>query len=418
MISNSYAQSLKAVLSQSRPLPAEVVSYRQALGRVLAEAVVAGADDPPFPKSRMDGFALRAADTRGATRRKSITVKFTEVVGAGHAPRSRAVKGRAVRLMTGALLPKGADAVVKQEDTEPAGEGAFRIHQPLVAGENVLPAGARMKKGATLLYAGDVVGPAGVGLLAGLGKVRLAVRRQPRVVLLALGDELVEPGLPLKPGQLYVSNLHAIEARVVRYGGRPRNLGIAADNPEMILRLLRPRLMGAGEEVDRPLAAEVILTLGGSHGGDFDFAHQVMETLGATVHFRRTRLSLGGSALFASLGRTLLFGLPGTPVPSLGAFELLVRPALWRLAGRTELNHPILQARLTGAVSAMEGRANFVPAWLAFSPGEPPAVTPLREQGKSGPARDATLANGLIEMPGGVQRLPAGETVSVMWLGE
>ena len=140
--------------------------------------------------------------------------------------------------------------------------------------------------------------------------------------------------------------------------------------------------------------------------------------LGATVHYRRTRLSLGGSTLFASVGQTLLFGLPGTPVPSLGAFELLVRPALWRLAGRTDLSHPYLPARLTHAVSAMEGHANFVPAWLEFFPGEPPAVTPLRDQGKSRPTRDGTLANGLIEMPEGVRRLPAGEMVSVMWLGE
>lgn len=438
MKTNSFDQSLNAVIAHSHPIGSESVSYRQAVGRVLQEDIAATVDDPPAPKSRMDGFALRSQDTRGASRGKPVSLKYSEVVGAGHTTRSRVTRGRAVRVMTGALLPKGADAVVKQEDTESAGDSVsdsvsnaasdsamettsdtvFTVRQSLEVGENVLAAGARMKKGATLLHAGAVVGPAEVGLLAGLGRVRVAVRRQPRVALLALGDELVEPGLPLKAGQLYVSNLHAIEAKVTRYGGRPRNLGIAGDDPGLIVRLLRPRLLSEEDGADHPLASEMIITLGGSHGGDFDYAHRVLEALGATVHFRRTRLSLGGSVLFATLGRTLLFGLPGTPVPSLGAFELLVRPALWKIAGRAQLNHPTVQARLKAPVTALEGRRNFVPAWLEFSPADPPAVTPLRDHGRAKLPRDATLANGLIEIPDGIQRMGAGEMVSVMWLGE
>jgi molybdopterin molybdotransferase len=427
---NSFDQSLSAVIAHSQAIGSESVSYRQAVGRVLEEDIAATVDDPPAPKSRMDGFALRSQDTRGASRNKPISLKYSEVVGAGHTARSRVTKGRAVRVMTGALMPKGADAVVKQEDTETAGDSAldstldsasdtvFTLRQSLAEGENVLAAGARMQKGATLLHAGAVVGPAEVGLLAGLGLVRVAVRRQPRVALLALGDELVEPGLPLGPGQLYVSNLHAIEAKVARYGGRPRNLGIAGDDPDLIVRLLRPRLLTEGDGADNPLASEMIITLGGSHGGDFDYAHRVLEALGATVQFSRTRLSLGGSVLFATLGGTLLFGLPGTPVPSLGAFELLVRPALWKIAGRTQLNHPKVQARLKAPVTALEGRRNFVPAWLEFFPADPPTVTPLRNHGRAKLPRDATLANGLIEVPDGIQRIGAGEMVSVMWLGE
>ena len=425
MKTNSFDQSLNAVISHSHAIVSESVSYRQAVGRVLEGDIAATVDDPPAPKSRMDGFALRSQDTRGASRDKPVTLKFSEVVGAGHTARSRVTKGRAVRVMTGALLPKGADAVVKQEDTETAGDSApgsasdtvFTVRQSLAAGDNVLAAGSRMQKGATLLHAGAVVGPVEVGLLAGLGRVRVAVRRQPRVALLALGDELVEPGLPLGPGQLYVSNLHAIEAKVARYGGRPRNLGIAGDDPDLIVRLLRPRLLTEENGADNPLASEMIITLGGSHGGDFDYAHRVLEALGATVHFRRTRLSLGGSVLFATLGGTLLFGLPGTPVPSLGAFELLVRPALWKIAGRTQLNHPTVQARLKAPVTALEGRRNFVPAWLEFFPADPPTVTPLRNHGRAKLPRDATLANGLIEVPDGIQRIGAGEMVSVQWLG-
>ncbi len=423
MKSNSFRQSMATVLAHAKPLPVESVPFRQALGRVLAEDVVAGADDPPAPKSAMDGFALRAADTQGASPRKPVTLRYSQVVGAGHTTRGRATKGRAVRLMTGAMLPAGADAVVKQEETQPSGQGAFTLTKPLMPGENVIPGGARMKKNSVQLTAGEVVGPAAVGMLAGLGRVRVAVRRRPRVALLALGDELVDPGRPLRRGQLYVSNLHALEAKVARYGCLPRSLGIAADDPELIPRLLRPRLLGAENE-DNPLGCEVVVTLGGSHGGDFDFAHHTMETLGATVHFRHTRLSLGGSTLFATLGGTLLFGLPGTPVPSLGAFELLVRPALWALAGRRQLDHPTLRACLTAALPGWPGRTNFAPAWLEMRPGKQPAgglpaVTPLRDK-RGGPAdaRNATLANALIEVPDGVERLARGDTVTVQWLGD
>ncbi|MCZ6558149.1 MAG: molybdopterin molybdotransferase MoeA [SAR324 cluster bacterium] len=413
---NTFQQSLHTVLAHSHPLAAEQVSFHEGLGRVLAADVAATQDDPPAPKSAMDGFALRAADTREAGAGRPVTLMYSEVVGAGHLARGVVRKGRAMRLMTGALLPKGADAVVKQEDTLPAGEGAFAIMQPLVSGENVVPAGARMKKDEIALHAGEVISPQGLGLLASLNRNRLNVVRRPRVALLALGDELVELGQPLQPGQLHVSNLYALEAKVAKYGGQPRRLGIAGDNPDLILRLLRPRLPDP-ERLGDPLACEMLLTLGGSHGGDFDFAQHVLEALGAKIQFRRTRLSLGGSTLFATLGRTLLFGLPGTPVPSLGAFELLVRPALWRLAGRTELAHPRLMARLTAPVSAWNDATCFSPGWLRFDEPGAPTVTPLRDRGVSGP-RNGVLANALIEVPEGAEGLMADQQVSVQWLGD
>ena len=415
MKANSFQASLETVLAHSRPLAAEDISFHQALGRVLAEDVAAATDDPPAPKSAMDGFALRAADTRRAGAQAPATFKFSEVVGAGHLARGKAGKGRAVRLMTGALLPSGADAVVKQEDTRPAGEGAFSLIQPLEPGENVIPAGARLKKGETPLRAGEVIGPQALGMLASLNRTRLSVVRRPRVALLALGDELVELGQALGPGQLHVSHLYALEAKVGKYGGEPRRLGIAVDDPELILRLLEPRVADSGPE--NPLACEMVLTLGGSHGGDFDFAHHVLQALGAEVHFRRTRLSLGGSTLFATLGPRLLFGLPGTPVPSLGAFELLVRPALWRLAGRSELEHPRLQARLTAPVSAWPQATCFCPGWLSFDAAGQASVTPLRDRGQAGP-RNGTLANALIEVPEGAAGLKLGEMAAVQWLGE
>ena len=401
------------MLAGCRPLPVVEVTFHEALGRVLAEEITAEADDPPAPKSAMDGFALRAAETRGTAPERPTPFAFDEVVGAGRLPRGKAGEGRAVRIMTGALLPEGADAVVKQEDTHHAGEGRFEVLQPLTEGENVVAAGARIAKGERMFSEGDLITPAALGLLAGLGRSRLRVRKRPRVALLAVGDELVEVGQPLTPGRLHVSNLYALAALVARYGGEPVPLGIAGDDPEAIESRLRPVLPldgGAAEPCD------IALTLGGSHRGDFDFAHRVLESVGADIHFRRTRINLGGSTLFATLGATLLFGLPGTPVPSWGAFELLVRPALWKLAGRTHLEHPVFQARLTQPLAATAGRTCFAPAWLAPSGEGPPAVTPLKERGESG-LPPSLLANALIQVPEGKEELAAETLVAAAWLG-
>ncbi len=412
---NSFETSLKTVLRHSRPLGSAAVSFHHALGRVLAENVSATADDPPAPKSAMDGFALRAADTAAAAG-GSLDFGYSETVGAGHLARSRLKAGAALRIMTGALLPRGADAVVKLEDTRPAGEARFTLSAPLAAGENVVPAGARWKKGDTPLHRGEQVTAQALGLLAGLGRSRVQVYHQPRVALLALGDELVDVGRPLAPGKLYVSNLHALGARVARYGALARPLGIAEDNPELIQRLLGPRVIRR-DGPQNPLGCEIVLTLGGSHGGDFDFAHQVLQALGATLHFHRTRTNLGGSTLFATLDGTLFFGLPGTPVPSWGAFELLVRPALWRLAGRAATAGPMVRARLQRQYQAQPGRTCFAPARLSFDPAGDAVAMPLRARGTA-EEPPSLMANSLIHLPEGADRLEAGAEVRVEWLAD
>jgi len=411
----SHDEALALVLARSAPLPPEPVSFLSALGRVPAEDVLAEGDDPPAPRSAMDGYALRAADTAAATPAHPTAFTFAEVVGAGHLARGAVGPGTAVRLMTGAWLPAGADAVVKQEDTRAAGDGRFTLARPLEPGENVIPAGARYRQGDRLLAAGHPVGPGAHGVLASMGRTRLRVHGRPRVALLALGDELAEVGERLRPGQLYVSNLYALEALAARYGAETRRLGIAGDDPALIERLLRPRLLAPGAPPS-PLGCEVVVTLGGSHAGDFDFVDDVLEALGARLHFRRTRMVPGGSTLFATLGGTLLFGLPGTPVAAWVAFETLVRPALWRLAGRATLEHPPLGAVLTAPVAAARNRTGFVPVWLSFSPGGPPQASPLRE-GPQGDLPPAALANGLLRCAEGAGTLAAGDSVTVAWLG-
>ncbi len=415
---NSYEQSLALVLQHARPLPVEEVPFAQALGRVLAEPLVSDRDEPPGPKSAMDGYALRAQDTLPAAPGRPVALAFTEVVGAGHLAQGQVGAGGAVRIMTGALLPQGADAVVKLEDTLAQGPGRFALERPLQPGENVVPAGARMASGEPLLPAGEVLDPLALGLLAGMGRTHVRVRQRPRVALLALGDELVELGGQPRPGQILVTNLYVLQALVERYGGTALSLGVARDDPAHIRQRLHPVL-----EADAAGATpcHMLLTLGGSHKGDFDFVHSVLEQSGAQLHFSRTRLSAGPSTLFATQGALLWFGLPGSPGASWSAFEVLVRPALWRLAGRARLEHPTLWARLAAVpprsvLPLRPGRANFIPCRLRSAPGAPPEAVPL--VGRHPQEEQAALRpDGLIRVLEG-QPLPApGDWVAVDWLG-
>ena len=421
MKANTYRESLEAVLAQCRPLATEQIPFGEVAGRVLAEAVRAAQDDPAAPKSAMDGFALRAGETEAATPGSPVEFDFDEVVGAGHTAARAVTPGRAIRVMTGALLPGGADAVVKQEDSLPdpgrtSDEGgSFAVTAPLRPGENVIPRGARFTRCDPLLPGGAPLSPQGLGLLAGLGLSRVRVHRKPRVGVLALGDELVQPGVELKPGQIDVSNLHALLGEVQRYGGEGVDLGIAPDDADEIERRLRARIAGRSETSPRA-ACDILLTLGGTRKGDFDFVDHVLGRLGARLQFRRTLINWGGSTLFATLENTLLFGLPGTPLASWMASELLVRPALWRLAGRRELEHPLLQAQLTTHLRLKPGRRHFIPARLRFDPHGAPLATPLGER-PTAELPYAALADGLIHFPEETPELGPGDPVTVAWLG-
>ncbi|HEX9844564.1 MAG TPA: molybdopterin molybdotransferase MoeA, partial [bacterium] len=252
---NSHAQSLQAVLARVRPLPVERVPFAETPRRVLAEDVRAERDDPPADLSGMDGYALRAADTAGASAAAPLRFAYEEVVGAGHAPRHALPPGGAVRIMTGAMLPAGADAVVKQEHTRAAGERAFAVVRSLQPGENVQARGSRLRAGEPVLRAGEVLRPQAHGMLAVLGRAEAAVYRRPRVGLLALGDELVPVGQPLAPGRLHVSNLYLLQALLARAGAEPVALGILGDDAAAIQSAVAAALGGDSADPDGVAAA-------------------------------------------------------------------------------------------------------------------------------------------------------------------
>jgi molybdopterin molybdotransferase len=360
----------------------ETVGFTEALGRVLAEPVRAETPVPPFAQSAMDGFAVRAADTSLASPDYPISLGILGTLGAGHLGAWTLTAGTAVRIMTGAPLPPGADAVVKQEDVQCTTE-IVTIFQPTQRYDYIIHAGRDIPLGTQLLHSGDVVTPAVIGMLASLGIVQVRVYERPRVGILALGDELIPAHAPLGPGQIRVSNLYAIAASVTKYGGLAHNLGIARDQLNDIQRTL-----GQAGNVD------LLVTLGGSQRGDFDFVDDLLSGASGWMMFRDVAANYARSMIFGAFGEIPLCGLPGSPSAAYVTFEAFVRPAIWQLAGRRVLDPPRLEAVLTGALPPTGARAHFQPVWLEIHPdsitASPLAVAKVAE------LPPQTLANGLI----------------------
>jgi molybdopterin molybdotransferase len=392
-------EATQVILETLQPLATEIVLFTEALGRVLADDLIADAPIPRFPQSAMDGFALRSADTLEATPDRPITLNVLGTLGAGHQPAWMLSPGTAVRIMTGAPIPPGADAVVRREDTE-FEAASVRIMHPVSADDHIIRRGRDVPAGATLLRAGEVITAAGIGLCASLGKTHVSVYQRPRVGVLALGDELVPPHLPLAPGQIYVSNLYAITAAVGKYGGLALNLGIVGDQ----LGMIEAALHSAGE-------VDLLLTLGGSQRGDFDLVDDLLGGARGHMIFRGIAANYARSMIFGRFGNTPLCGLPGSPMTSFVAFEVCVRPAIWKLAGRRRLEPVCVEATLVGSLPAAAGRMHIQPVWVEAH-AEGLTATPLDVQ-KAPHLPPQTLANGLIRRPPGSPACQAGQRVSV-----
>jgi molybdopterin molybdotransferase len=372
----------KIILDALQPRPTEIISFTEALGRVLADALVADTPLPAFAQSAMDGFALCSTDTRRARPDSPMVLQILGTLGAGHLAPWSLAPGTAIRIMTGAPIPPGADAVVKREDTEYDAE-SVRIFSPVPPDDYIIPPGRDIPAGARLLQAGEVLSPWAIGLCAALGQPRLSVYQRPRVGILALGDELVPPHLPLAPGHIRVSNLYAITAAVGKYGGLALNLGIAGDRLDLIEGALRR----AGE-------VDLLLTLGGSQRGDFDLVDDLLSGTRGQMIFRDIAANYVRSMIFGRYGQVPLCGLPGAPIASLVSFEVFVRAAIWKLAGRRSLAPVRLEAALQEALPPTRARTHFQPAWLEVRP-QGLVVTPLHVQ-KAANLPPQTLANGLI----------------------
>ncbi len=350
MISVAEAQS--AVLDRLRPLPPVVVALTPAvLGLVLAEDVVSDVDMPPRDKSMMDGYAVRSADLPDG--RGTLTV--VEEITAGRTPARSLGPGQAARIMTGAPVPPGADAVVMVEHTRPLDGGRVAIEdRPPASGQHVMPRGRELHAGEVVLAAGTMLGPAALGLLATVGRTTARVVPAPRVTVIATGDELVEAGQTLRAGQIRNSNGPMLMGMAARAGAELKYLGIARDEPGRLRQLIT-----AG------LNADVLILSGGVSAGTLDLVPGALRDAGVEEHFHRVAMKPGKPVFFGTRPPgSAVFGLPGNPVSSLVCFELFVRPALRRLGGHADPLLPPVRAALAEDFRHRSDRPTYHPAVL------------------------------------------------------
>jgi molybdopterin molybdotransferase len=394
MISVQDGQNL--ILSQIKsPIPPEILPVPQALGRVVAEDLRAPFDVPPTDNSAVDGYAVASADIPAAGARDLDVVAE---LAAGAVFDGALVPGCAIRIMTGAPMPSGADTVYAQEVVERAGN-RVRIG-PIPKGVNVRARGEDVAAGSIVLEAGAVLRPQELGLLTSLGLCQVLLRRRPRVALLSTGDEVVDPGSPRKPGQIYDANRFALRGSIEQCGGAVIDLGIVPDVREA----LRARLLEAAA------VGDVIVTSGGVSVGVYDFVKEILDEIGA-IDFWQVRMQPGRPLAFGRVGDALFFGLPGNPVASMLAFMLFVRPAIFKLAGRRRLFPETWHARATERMSKKIGRTEYKRGVLAFRD----AGWEVRTTGPQGSGILSSMATGncLVVLEEERGDVASGETVTV-----
>ena len=398
----SVRDALERVLDGLPRLGGEQVPIGAARGRVLATVVEARRDVPHFRNSAMDGYAVVSADVADAAPNRAVRLPVLETIGAGAVPTQPLRSGTAVRIMTGAPLPDGADAVVRVEDTSEAGD-AVDIRASVPPGANVRHPGEDMRAGDRVLEAGRTLRPADIGLLASLNLAGVRVTRRARVAILSTGDELVEVGEPLGPGQIVNSNAYTLAAAVEEAGGEPIVMGIARDRPELI--------RSAFAEA---ITADVVLSTGGVSVGSFDFVRSSLTELGYQERFWKVAQKPGKPLTFGLCGRVPVFGLPGNPVSSLVCFYLYVVPALRTMAGCDRVHLPTAAATLVDTIKKVPGLTEFVRCSLEGSPDEYRARSTGTQS--SGVLRSLSLGDGLIVGAAEADVLRAGARVRVVML--
>ncbi len=407
----SVTEARARILEHFRPLETETIPLAQVAGRVLAEDVIAAQPVPPFANSGMDGYAVRVRDVMAASREQPAALTVSGDIPAGASIPPPLAEGTAARIMTGAPLPEGAEAVVPVEDTDDhrdhAHAGAppppmIRIFKRASPGANIRPVGQDVRAGQGVMSAGTVLRPAEVGVLAALGRAQVRVHRRPVVAILSTGDELCEVGATLRPGQIRDTNSYTLAAAVEQYGGRALRLGIARDRAEDVRAKLSSALEGR---------ADLILSSAGVSVGAYDVVKEVVEAEGA-LDFWRVRMRPGKPVAFGNVRGTPFFGLPGNPVSALVSFEVFVRPAILKMGGHRQLEKPAVRAELLEPLHS-DGRESYLRVVLERR-AEGYVARSTGDQG-SAVLTSLVKANGLLIVPEGVTEVKAGEVLPV-WL--
>lgn len=400
----SVAQAVQIVIEQTPMLPPETVPLADAGHRFLAEDVVADSDLPPFDRSQMDGYAVRAADTVNAP----VRLRIVGESAAGDGWHQEMKSGEAVRIMTGAPLPAGADSVQQVELTRDLGPQLVEIQQPVPPGRSIVNRGSEVKIGATVLRAGEQINPAVLATLASFGYAQVQVGRRPRVAVLATGSELVAVDKPPGRDQIRDSNNYSIGGYSELAGAQVERLPLAGDN----IALLKRQISEAAARSD------VVVTSGGVSMGVYDFTKAALQELECKIFFERVALRPGKPTVFARLPNgTLVFGLPGNPVSVSVTFNLFARTAILRLQGATQPQLIEQQAILAQDVKGAEGRESYLPASLRTDT-EGRLIVETLKWGGSSDFVAFTRASALLIVAAGVHKQVAGSVVRVVNLPE
>jgi molybdopterin molybdotransferase len=399
----SVEEAQERILTLVRPLESEPVPILEALGRVLGEDVFASADIPPLDNSAMDGYAIRAEDIIGASHDHPVRLRIVGSLAAGYTFQQAVEPGTAVRIMTGAPIPRGADTVVRFERTRRDGS-EVEVLEAIERGRNIRRAGEDVQRGQLILFSGSLLRPQEIGMLASVGRSEVLASRRPRVAILATGEEVVPIDRPLTPGKIHDANSYSNAAQVLRYGGVPLLLGIARDRREELSAKIREGL---------EQGADLFLTSGGVSVGDFDMVKEVLAAEGE-IHFWWVNMKPGKPLAFGQVDGVPVLGLPGNPVAAMISFELFARPAMRKMAGHKEWAKPFVEATLQDAVTRKDRRRHFLRVRL-WKEGERYYARLTGPQG-SGILNSMVQANGLAVIPEEREELPAGETVSVLML--
>ncbi|OGN97586.1 MAG: hypothetical protein A2Y89_02820 [Chloroflexi bacterium RBG_13_51_18] len=416
----SVEEALQKILAEVNVLEAETVPIMEALGQVLAEDITSDINVPPLDNSAMDGFAVQSGDTKGASKVAAKTLKVIDTVLAGGISKKEVTAGTAIRIMTGAPIPAGADSVVQFEDTDnqkpkdsPANERAneVAVFSETRPGQNIRLAGEDIAKGKIILKKNTVIRPAEIGLMASIGQGMVKVIRRPVVAVLSTGDELVEIDKPLPEGKIHDSNAYSIAALVRRYGCIPIMLGIARDNEKELVNKLK-----------QAKDADMVLTTGGVSMGDYDMVKDVLARDGEMV-FWKVRVKPGKPLAFGKIkgkdknGEAKSIphlGLPGNATSCMVSFELFVRPALLKMMGKKNLVKPSVEAIIENTVKNDAGRRIYDRAIVQKRDGH--YYARLTGPQGSGILTSMSLANGLVVIPEEKVRVNEGDTVQTLML--
>jgi molybdopterin molybdotransferase len=396
----SIEEATKKLKSRVKPLKAEEISVLKSFGRILREDLRSPLSIPPFDRSAMDGYAVKAVDILGASEKKPVSLKVLEDIPAGQVGKFRLKKGTAARIMTGAPLPRGADTVVMVEDTETASAGVL-IKKAPANGTHVAPAGEDIKKGERVLRTGTLIGAAEMGMIAATGRSKVKVSIKPKVCVLSTGSEILKPGKTLQPGHIYDANGYSLTGMATGLGADARFLGIAPDTKGALER-----------KIAQAKDADLLVLSGGVSVGDYDLVQDILLDMGIERIFYKVNIKPGKPVFAGIQGKRFVLGLPGHPVSCMVTFKLFAGFLIDIMLGKEEIGLRHRQAYLSVPMRLKPDRRKFLRGILEETDGRL-TVKPFHAQ-ESSILKSMVAANVLIDAPEGVTELKAGSLVDVV----